>query len=127
MIDKDRAWETFKLTFCIIGVAGYTGYISSMTLFFRIISLISVCGLLSGIYSMTTKENELVADSEVSKISKSPLTHSGCVSTGTRNSATREVQPFSERERTRTFRTEQEDSPSQPWYTSDRQRRSVTQ
>lgn len=53
--DGERAWETFKLTFCIIGVGGYAGYLSSMTLAFRIVSVITVSIVLFGIYRMTTR------------------------------------------------------------------------
>jgi hypothetical protein len=49
-MNKQRLFESCKLTFAIIGAAGYAGLIASMHLFFQVLSVATISAVLYGVY-----------------------------------------------------------------------------
>ena len=56
-IDRRKLFETWKLTFAIMGSAGYAGYLSSMNFVLAAISVACILGTGAAVYSMLERSN----------------------------------------------------------------------
>jgi hypothetical protein len=56
-LDRTKLIETWKITFAILGSAGYAGYIASMNFILAGLSIVLILGTGVAVYSMLERSN----------------------------------------------------------------------